>query len=62
MKLGLWFKSFPTEPGKYAKQPVGFKYPEIVEIVRGPDDTLLELSNGKFWGLKEGASWAKVED
>ncbi len=62
MKFGPWFSSFPTEPGKYAKQTPGLKYPDVISIVAGADGTLFEFSKEKFWELRPGASWAKVED
>ncbi len=62
MKLGPWFVSLPTEAGKYAKQAPGMKYPDLVSVVGDADGVLREFNNGKFWELREGASWAKVEE
>jgi len=62
MKLGPWFTSLPIEAGRYAKMVPELKYPDLIDIVADARGGLVEFSKGKFWELRAGASWAKVEE
>lgn len=49
--MNPWFKSAPTEPGKYFKFRTGWNRPSIVEIIAGPDGVLFEVARGHVWSV-----------